>query len=352
MDDIVIGVDSRKEAIEIISAISDMLKSRGLALNLSKTAIYRSEEAHYHFQIDENKYLDSLEGIKKGDPGYNQVTTELKKKFKTHFKDHGPKYWDKIAKRYITAFGKLDSPKLLTQISRIYLNYPGLRPNLLYYLSKMGYKKATAQKVKEILSNIDVFDDISLYQICSLITSWEIPINDASKEFLQSISATVISAAFRSKNPADFYSVLWFKAKYDHSEELIEFIKKYQNLWQADSFLRRQVTAVMGRLLVTSSNEIESLLYTQVSSGIVNTVSLANQIQRFANIDSLDGKLRFYLFPKNVQRPYPLPKFLVLCSVLNSEKIRKNEDVKEAILEHVKDPYYRKWLEVQYNVNE
>jgi len=351
MDDIVIGTDSRKEAIELISSISDMLKSRGLALNLSKTAIYDSEEAHYHFQIDENKYLDSLEGIKKGDANYNQVTTELKQNFKKHFKDLGPKYWDKIAKRYITAFGKLESTKLLTEISTVYLNYPGLRQNLLYYLSKIGYNKKTAMKVKEILSGIDVFDDISLYQICALVTSWEVPINDASKEFLKGIDSALVSASFKSKNPADFYTVLWFKAKYDHPEELLKFIKKYQNLWQADSFLRRQVTAVMGRLMITASQEIESLLYTQISSGITNTVSLANQIQRFSDIDNLDGKLRFYLFPKNLQSPYPLPKFMVLCSVLNSEKIRTNDDVRKLILEHVKDPYYRKWLDAQYNVN-
>ncbi|WP_321492978.1 RNA-directed DNA polymerase [uncultured Desulfobacter sp.] len=221
MDDIVIGADDRKEAIELISSISDMLKSRGLSLNLSKTAIYDRKEARYHFQIEENKYLDSLEDVKKGDADYNQVTTDLKKNFKKHFKDHGPKYWDKIAKRYITAFGKLESTKLLTEISRVYLNYPGLRPNLLYYLSKIGYKKQTAKKVEEILSNIDVFDDISIYQICALVTSWEIPINDDSKKFLQCIDSALVSASFKSKNPADFYSVLWFKAKYDHSEELL-----------------------------------------------------------------------------------------------------------------------------------
>lgn len=351
MDDIIIGADSRKEAIELISSVSDMLKSRGLALNLSKTAIYNSKEAHYHFQIDENKYLDSLEGLKKGDANYNQATTELKKNFKKHFKDNVPKYWDKIAKRYITAFGKLKSTKLLTEISWVYLDYPGLRPNLLYYLSRIGYKKQTAQKVVEILSNIDIFDDISLYQISSLVTSWEVPINDTSKEFLQKIDATLVAASFKSKNPADFYSVLWFKAKYDHAEELLRFIKKYQNLWQADSFLRRQVTAVMGRLLIANSKEIESLLYTQISSGISNTVSLANQIQRFSKIDTLDGKLRFYLFPKSVQKPYPLPKFIVLCSVLNSEQIRTDGDVKKSVLEHVKDPYYRKWLDAQYNIN-
>lgn len=140
MDDIVIGVDDRKEAIDIISSISDMLKSRGLALNLSKTDIYNSEQAYYHFQIEENKYLDTLDGFDKNDPQYDQKNTELEEKFKHHFKDQAPKYWDKITKRYITAFGKLKSLRLLAEIPDIYLNYPGLRPNLLIYLSNIGYE--------------------------------------------------------------------------------------------------------------------------------------------------------------------------------------------------------------------
>ena len=351
MDDIVIGVDDRKEAIEIISSVSDMLKSRGLALNLSKTAIYDSKQAYYNFQIDENKYLDSLEPVQKGDPNYNQITSGLKNNFKKHFKDQSPKYWDKIAKRYITAFGKLESIKLLTEITKVYLNYPGLRPNILIYLSKLGYRKQTAIKVEEILLEIDIFDDISLYQICALITSWEIPLSDDTKEFLGRINSHLVGASFKSRNPADFYSVLWFKAKYDYPEELLRFIKKYQNLWQSDSFLRRQVTAVMGRLLITNSKDVEALLYTQISSGIANIVSLANQISYFSHVDNLDGKLRFYLFPKKAQHPYPLPKFLVLCSILNAEKVRTDANIKKAVLEHISDPYYRKWIDQQYNIN-
>ena len=353
MDDIVIGVDDRKEAIELISSISDMLKSRGLALNLSKTAIYDRNEAHYHFQINENKYLDSLEDIRKGDSNYNKETVKLKKQFKKHFNDHGPKYWDKIAKRYITAFGKLESTTLLTEISKVYLNYPELRPNLLMYLKKIGYRKQTARKVKEIFAELDVFDDISCYQICELVTTWEVPTDNAGREFLQNINHSLIDRHFKKnrKNPADFYSILWFKVKYDYPEELLIFIKQYQNMWQADSFLRRQVTAALGRLLIFNRKDVESLLYSQISSGITNTVSLANQIQNFSKIDGLDSKLRFYLFPKNIQQPYPLSKFMVLCSVMNSEKVRTNDKIRKSALAHIKDPYYRMWLNAQYNIH-
>jgi hypothetical protein len=93
MDDIVIGVDDRREAIRILSDISDMLKSRGLALNLSKTAIYNQEQAKYHFQIEENKYLDTLENLKKSDDSYKKSTAELLRKFKKHFQDFRFIYW-------------------------------------------------------------------------------------------------------------------------------------------------------------------------------------------------------------------------------------------------------------------
>jgi len=38
----------------------------------------------------------------------------------------------------------------------------------------------------------------------------------------------------------------------------------------------------------------------------------------------------------------------VLCSVLNSDKIKNNKDVRNNIVKFVKDPYYLKWLSHQY----
>lgn len=242
------------------------------------------------------------------------------------------------------------STKLLKDITDIYVNYPSLRPNLLIYLSKIGYTKRSAAKVQEILSTIDVFDDISLFQLASLVTLWEVPLTDDATDFLNSVDNNLVEAAFKSKNPADFYSALWFKAKYSHPENLTSFVKKYQNLWQSDSFLRRQVTAVMSRLLITNREQIDELLRQQISSGVVSTVSLANQIQSFSSIEKLDGKQNFYFFPKSPQRPYPLQKFLVLCSVLNSEAIRINETVRELVLDHIHDPYYKKWLDYQFDI--
>lgn len=351
MDDIVFASDNKKSAIETLSAISDILKSRGLALNLAKTNIYNDKEGFYHFQIEQNKYLDSIEKVKKGDANYKQTCKELHLNFKNHLKDTKPKYWDKIAKRYITAYGKLQSKTLLNLLADVYINYPGLRTNLIYYLSGIGYTKQTSNAVNSILDLIDVFDDISLYQICNIVTEWQIPVNEETKEFLKKFDDKITAFSIKRKVPSDFYCILWFKAKYSHPETLLDFIERYKYIWQIDTFLRRQVTAILSRLLITNSSAVIKLLNSQISSGVTNTVTLANQIYLFANAHSLDNKLSYYLFPEKMTKSYSLPRFLVLCSLLNSEKIRKNEDIKKKVLNFIKDPYYRKWLDSQYNIN-
>lgn len=350
MDDIIIGVDTRKEAIETLSAVSDMLKSRGLALNLAKTNIYNDKKGYYHFQIEENRYIDRVEKTKPEDPDYKLINQQVVRNFKKHFKDQGAKYWDKISKRYITTFGKMKSLKLLSELPSIYIEYPGLRTNLLVYLSQIGYRRTTSKCVLTILNGIDIFDDISLYQLCHLVTQWEIPITSNSNEFLKEFESKMIGFSTKQKTPSHFYCILWFKAKYSQAEDLLSFIVKYENLWQTDSFLRRQVTAILSRLLITNREKVKEYLYNQISSGITNTVTLANQIFQFSILKRLDPKLIFYLFPRKRQSPYPLSKFLVLCSVLNSQKIREDVIVIAKIKYQITDPFFLKWLNTQYNI--
>ncbi|MBN8235591.1 RNA-directed DNA polymerase [Halobacillus kuroshimensis] len=226
MDDIVIGVDSKKKGIELISIMSDMLKSRGLALNLSKTDIYDDEEAYYHFQIKANRFIDSIENVNINHPQYHDICKELDKRFNDHFSDKGAKHWDKIAKRYITIYKNLEHTSLLNNLARIYVDYPKLRPNLIYYLRTLSYTKNTAQQVLEIIKNIDIFDDRSLYQLCLLVTEWEIPTTKEAKGFLKEFEWLIVKFSNERKKSSDFYSVLWFKSKYSHPEDLLNYIKK------------------------------------------------------------------------------------------------------------------------------
>jgi Reverse transcriptase (RNA-dependent DNA polymerase) len=350
MDDITIGVDTRKEAVSIISSISDMLKSRGLALNLSKTAILDTKGAEHDFLIKKNLQLDALDNIDPNNDTNGTLEKRLIKQFKEHFDDQTPKHWDKVAKRYITAFSRLRSRRLLAKLPDIYLNYPGLRPNLLLYLSSLGYSKGTASAVLTILNALSVFDDISIVQIVNLLTNWEIPTTAKATEFLNEAEVAIRALSVAQKEPSGFYALLWFKTKYSAPKSLLRFIEKYDSLWKADAFLRRQATAVIARLLTLEDSRPRVLLTQQVSSGAMGTVSVANQIAFFECVDKLEPKVEMYLFPKNKQRIYPLGKFLVLCSLLNSQKIRNSQVIVKKIKETISDPYYTKWLNIQYEI--
>ncbi len=350
MDDITIGVDSRKEAIVTISAVSDMLKSRGLALNLSKTAILDTKAAEHDFLIAQNLELDDFTNISPDNDPKKKNERLLWQRFKQHLADLSPKHWDKVAKRYITAFSRLKSRKLLQKLHSIYLNYPGLRPNLLFYLASLGYSKTTSITVLKILEDLSVFDDISIVQIVNLLTNWEIPTTPSAADFIERAEKAIKALSVAQKEPSGFYALLWFKAKYSSPKSLLRFIKTYENIWKTDAFLRRQATAVLSRLLVMESEVPRALLTEQIASGAMGTVSVANQIAFFELSEKIEPKMDMYLFPNKKQRPYPLGKFLVLCSVLNSDKIRKSKSIAKKIGEHVLDPFYRRWLVAQYEI--
>jgi hypothetical protein len=351
MDDVIIGVDTRQEAIETLSAASDVLKSRGLALNLAKTAIYNSEKAEFHFQVQENLYLDSIDlNLKPRTKEYNKLTSELKSRLKKHLKNGKANYAEKITKRYVTAFGKLKSEKLLTEVAQLYDERPGIRSNLLIYLSQLGYKKKTSETVLKIIDNLNVYDDISLFQVCKLLTDWDIDDNDTSKEFLNNFEKSIKKIGQRRNNPFDFYCVIWFKSKYDHPDSLLRYVKTYENLWKSTPFLRRQVTATLSRLMIIDKTRVTQILKQQISTGMPQIVSLASQILSFSSFDALPSKLRFYLFPQHKQKIYPLPKFLVLCSLLNSEKLRLDDNMQKNVKEYITDSYFKKWIKAQYNI--
>ena len=351
MDDIVFGTDDKKKAIEILSTVSDMLKSRGLSFNLAKTNIYSDEEGSHQFQLAQNDYLNGIFEKFSNNAPKNYELKNVYSNFKKHYKNKDSKYWDKIVKRYITFFGKHKCTILCTWVCRLYLEFPILRENLIIYLSAMNYSNKTADILMSIIENINIFDDISLFQLTNLVTTWIVPCTTEADKFLTSFENKIMEISKTRKLPTDFFCLLWFKAKYKPPELLFNFIQQYQNIWQKDLFLRRQVTGVFARIYHLKDNNkmnIAKLFNAQFLSGNINVVTLASQIKINSQLDSIDNKFTSYLFNKNLKKPYSLQRFLVLCSVLNSEKIRNNKDIREKIVQFIIDPYYLKWLEYQY----
>jgi len=351
MDDITIGVNSKTDAIALLSIISDMLKSRGLALNLSKTDIYDSDSARFHFAVSENQYLDSLEALEAGTAAARRAERVLKSRFRDHLKIRGARSWSKVSKRYITAFTRLKIRYLLRLLPDLYISHPELRPNLLYFLGGLGYSREGARALEYILENLQVFDDLSLFQIAALITAWQIPRTPSALSATKSLLDRLSALAHRQGENSGFHSMLWVNAKYLSPSDLHRFLRKWRNKWQSNSFLRRQATSCLARILTIEGTESEKLLNEQALSGVQGTVSVANQILQFADRKKLDSRVALYLFPTHRQKVYPLGKFLVLCATLNSESVRNDVSVRRRCLEYVTDPTYRQWLLEQYQIS-
>lgn len=350
MDDITCGINDKREGIALLSDISDVLKSRGLALNLSKTQILSAEEAYFHFQIDENLEIDKLELLAPGTAKAKKAERNLWFKYKNHFKDTSPKAWDKVAKRYITTFGKLGSDRLLLDLPVRYISNPGLRTNYLIYLAMRGYSTRAAACVLKIIKAIDPFDDLSLFQVSALITQWAVPINKRGRDFIESARGGLTSHAVKKKDAQSFFALLWFLSKYESEKNLYSFLIKYRNIWQNNSFLRRQATAAMARFSSNLTKRRLELLSHQAMSGAVTAVSVANQISQFAKLSALSFSLNAYLFTTAKPVVYPHTKFMVLCSVLGSETIRNDPVVQNKITTYVNDPWHRKILETEFGL--
>jgi hypothetical protein len=351
MDDLIIGVDSKEEGIETLSSSSDILKSRGLALNLAKTYIYDSVEAESNFLITENKYLDSVKTTGLSKPEKKIVLKDLKKRFKNHvLNNKSAKYSEKVSKRYITLFGKLHSDHILKDLTALYEGYPELRKNLMYYLTTLGYNKETSKTVETIMSSLKIYDDISLFNICQLLTSWDIKTDEDGDTFIKLITDKIHIISSKRKTAFDFYCLLWIKTKYEHPESLYNFIEKYENIWRTSPFLRRSVTAIMARLVPYKEEKVKAFLQRQISTGEPQVVSIANQILSFSSVRNVESKINMYLFPAKKPVNYPMQKFLVLCSILNSDTARKDIKLRKNVVEYINDSYFRKWLEFQYEI--
>jgi len=341
MDDINIGVNSPNEAFSILGHVNDVLKSRGLALNLSKTTIFTAAEAKSHFMFDENTYLDEVSKADSSSSDFGGIKVEFLKHFRLHLKRSHLKNWDKVTKRYFTVAGRHKITELRRYSYQLYLDNPSIRKNILLYLKSLGFSKKTANIIT-LLYDVERYDDVSLFNLCKLITDMEIPRTKTGLEFLKAIDK-VLSPV---ESDFDLYCYIWFLAKYGEPHRLINLIERTKTRWRNEQFLTRQVVSVLPRLFKFKEDVVRGLLNEQMIGGPRDAASVATNIYSLLRTERLVQKLYAYLFPPKPQRPYPLSKYLILTSVLSSPLLKPAEQKKAAakVKVHISDQWYIYWL--------
>jgi len=345
MDDINIGVNSKDEAFAILGNVNDVLKSRGLALNLSKTEIYTSTEAKAHFMFDENTYLNQVDKVDPSDPGFHNTKLEFLKHFRLHLKNPRPRNWDKVTKRYFTIAGHLKISELRDYAYNLYLENPEVRESIILYLSRLKFTKRTAKLILDLLRNVKRYDDVTLYQLCQLITDLDIPFTTTGKAFITAVNKLLQPAV----SDFDLYCYIWFLAKYGEPHIIMTLIEHTKERWRNEQFLARQVVSILPRCLRYNENITKRLLDDQMTSGPRDAASVATSINSLLNTELLashDKYLFRYLFPPRPQRPYPLSKYQIVSTLLSSRSLKLGERkrVLAKVKEHIKDQWYLYWL--------
>jgi hypothetical protein len=139
---------------------------------------------------------------------------------------------------------------------------------------------------------------------------------------------------------------LFFLAKYGEPHEVLTVSGQLKSYGAVEPFFSRQRVAVLPRALGINDKNVLNQLRREVSMGLGDAASLANNLLGFIGkpFPAPRNREYWYLFPHKPQAPYPLAKFLLLCILAYNEKCAAKTIKRPMIRVHVSDPWFVNWL--------
>jgi len=343
MDDINFGVSNLRSAKIILGEISDVLKSRGLALNLGKTEVMTSKEAEHHFLFRENlrlnkvqKHVRKLKSLQ----AKAKLANKLQHELASHLKSCRARNRDKVTKRFLSILGALGVPAALPQARLIYASQPSLRASVLRYFSRLPFSHRVAKTFLQLLQETEQYDDATRFGFVEAVVRWSVPHDASGIRFVTDIRRQLGA----TDSQFDWLCFLVFLSKYGQPHEVLNAVVAGRQI--KDAFFARQRMAALARALGINPKSVKSQWHTETSTGYSDSASVANNLLNFSRgvFPTKRNLLYLYLFPTQVQQAYPLPKFLLLCCLAQAEagagKMMKRPEVSA----HVRDAWYQHWL--------
>lgn len=177
----------------------------------------------------------------------------------------------------------------------------------------------------------------------SLATDWDIGHSDDGKNFIEQTLLYLKKLPIKDRE-FNFYSYLWFSAKYEQPQQLYNHIDKYKNFWIKSPFLTRQVASILPRLLPTLNKEYELLSDFILQRDYSDSSSVIYNFEDIKNAESIQY-LKEYLFPANKHKKgYPLSKFLILYNFCFNKIATKRFNMLQEIEKHIHDSWFLFWL--------
>ncbi len=343
MDDINFGCDDRLKAKQLLGKIDDLLLSRGIHLNPSKTDILEAEEAFRYFQLRENQYLtvfqkrvDRLKNTHKSvmHPSLLTMRKLLRRRYRSFVQSERIGHWDKVLKRYFTISSLLEDPFLEKDIDHYLYSKPGLRGPIFRYLITIGWTRKREKLITDYLFR--AVDDESFFGAIDVLIKWQ---PESTIQYSLRMKDLALRLSQIDGVPS-FIGGLWLIAKYGHDKDILDFTQKTIVIWRSNEWLARQVAALWPR--IKSQKTKDSIMGVINSFGLTSARLVLDNYNIISSDESIYLAVRPYIYATMANGYYTIPKFLIALSTFQgSVNSQLKTETKSKLLEILKDPVFR-----------
>ncbi|MHB8516210.1 MAG: RNA-directed DNA polymerase [Dehalococcoidia bacterium] len=243
VDDIVIGTDTKEEAVRAVRRVQIALEKLGLYPNSAKTRIVRSQAFEHDYMKSENDYLGEIEERRK------QQAPEDIALFHSHIRRHlalrtRPKAWARVLRRYYTASRQLRDNYLVRYSLQHIEDSPESARTIFEYLAAFPLTPRLHSKLVCLLSRLGgTYEDIDLLAHEFVCTA---PNRDTVR--LRTVVGDWATELVRSKiqqNPRLAAAACLSVGKFGLKRHLDELEKVFRTPLRVDSVARQQAVVVL-----------------------------------------------------------------------------------------------------------
>lgn len=336
MDDIDFGVDDERKAKRILQDLDEILLSKGLHLNSSKTKILNEENADNHFYFSENKKITILGSdiafALKTKSIYVYRLKMIKKSY-YGFKTKRGGNADKILKRYITLFSKFKCGSIDKDLSHLILGNASIRDSAFRYLQNIGWSELRQKIVEKYIE--EALDDEGLLQAVRVLISWEASNTTIYRNEMRELAQKLVTRA-SNDDQCCILCALWLHCKFSPPSQLSKFVFDMVPIWKTKPWLARQFVTTWPCLNEKDRNLIKNIIYI---NGLILARSVVDNFERIEKPDTfLTNNLWPYLCAFGSRNDYPLHKALIARAFYHGTitDIQKNKFHK-GVLSSMKD---------------
>ncbi|CAK7047559.1 MAG: hypothetical protein DESF_01992 [Desulfovibrio sp.] len=309
MDDIDFGVDDERTAKKILQDLDEILLSKGLHLNSSKTKILDQKTADDHFYFTENRRItilsNNIDLAFKRKKLYVSKLKKIKDGYYEFKKKKGGNV-DKILKRYISLFSKFKCSSLDKDLLCYLINNASIRSSIFRYLQSIGWSDDRQKIIEKYIE--EALDDEGLLQAVRVLISWEAPNTTAYRNKMCEL-ARKLSHNVSNDDQCRILCSLWLHCKFSPASKLSKFILKMVPIWKTKPWLARQFVATWPRLNAKDRNLIKNIIYI---NGLVWARSIVDNFEHIEKPDKfISSNLWPYISAFGSRDSYPLHKALI-----------------------------------------